>query len=358
MKPIEENGAVSLYRNGSRITAIHGKHEVDLHYRITDRDGNQTNEKQYLGYAQSASPDSTGWIPYAGEIRDKNLVFLWRSTGLEKDSEVFWEVISFDPTTGEMNGQFFDNGNLETLKERKSRWLRLKPWYDIIYDYVNGDKSITYEQFNDATDKTNRRAEFTYGSPSQTENELIEKHYDDIISPYYDNNDKNKKDQESPSPIKAPSTFSKKYADKITNFDPSQKTLEIDTDSFGIDAIATFAAGKNNRAIKKLAKQDFDFLYDQKRGGLYFNENGAAKGLGDGGVIAILKGAPDLTSSNLEFMEHRQPKNSTRRMQIKSPNSTQLTILTSISIASVSINLPPLLLARTTGHSRSLPRKI
>ena len=59
----------------------------------------------------------------------------------------------------------------------------------------------------------------------------------------------------------------------------------------------------NKKEVKKvLAKQDFDFLYDEKKGGLYFNENGADKGFGDGGIIAILKGAPDLTSGNLEFI--------------------------------------------------------
>jgi len=105
------------------------------------------------------------------------------------------------------------------------------------------------------------------------------------------------------SAIKSPTRFKKKYADKITNFNPSTDTLEIDTDSFGIDSSATFATGKNKKKVKKkLAKQDFDFLYDQKKGGLYFNENGAEKGFGDGGIIAILKGAPDLTASNLEFI--------------------------------------------------------
>ena len=103
--------------------------------------------------------------------------------------------------------------------------------------------------------------------------------------------------------ISAPSKFDKKSADKITNFNPSTDTLEIDTDSFDIDSSATFATGKNKKAVKKkLAKQDFDFLYDEKKGGLYFNENGADKGFGDGGIIAILKGAPDLTASNLEFI--------------------------------------------------------
>ena len=52
---------------------------------------------------------------------------------------------------------------------------------------------------------------------------------------------------------------------------------------------------------KKHARQVFDFHYDQKQGGLYFNENGSDKGFGNGGLIAILKGAPDLTAKNLEF---------------------------------------------------------
>ena len=104
-------------------------------------------------------------------------------------------------------------------------------------------------------------------------------------------------------PIKLPPTFKKIYADKITNFNPSTDTLEIDTDSFGTDNSTTFAAGKNKKAVKKeLAKQDFDFIYDQKKGGLYFNENGSDKGFGDGGIIAILKGAPELNASNLEFI--------------------------------------------------------
>ena len=103
--------------------------------------------------------------------------------------------------------------------------------------------------------------------------------------------------------IQKPSKFNKKSADNITNFNPSTDTLEIDTDSFGIDSSATFATGKNKKAVKKkLAKQDFDFLYDEKKGGLYFNENGLIKGFGDGGIIAILKGAPELTSDNLEFI--------------------------------------------------------
>jgi len=96
--------------------------------------------------------------------------------------------------------------------------------------------------------------------------------------------------------------INKKSADKITNFNPSTDTIEIDTDSFGIDRSATLATGKNKKKVKKkLAKQDFDFLYDEKKGGLYFNENGAKKGFGKGGIIAILKGSPNLTAKNINF---------------------------------------------------------
>ena len=103
--------------------------------------------------------------------------------------------------------------------------------------------------------------------------------------------------------IIAPKKYKIKFIDKITNFNPSTDTLEIDTDSLGIDSSATFASGKNKKVVKKkLAKLDNDFLYDQKKGGLYFNENGADKGFGEGGIIAILKDAPELTASNLEFI--------------------------------------------------------
>ena len=59
---------------------------------------------------------------------------------------------------------------------------------------------------------------------------------------------------------------------------------------------------KNRKMLKMLSKKDMDFLYDQKKGGLYFNENGSKKGFGDGGLIAILKGGPDLTSKNVSFI--------------------------------------------------------
>ena len=102
--------------------------------------------------------------------------------------------------------------------------------------------------------------------------------------------------------ITRPQRFKRKFVDILTNFNPVNDFIEIDIDSFGIDSSSTFKSVRNSKLVKRRhAKQDFDFLYDEKKGGLYFNENGADKGFGDGGLIAILKGAPDLTANNLEF---------------------------------------------------------
>lgn len=103
--------------------------------------------------------------------------------------------------------------------------------------------------------------------------------------------------------ISAPNKFSKKLAKRFNRFDPLEDQIEIDSDSFKFqNNSASFADGKNKKAVKAiLAKQDFDLLYDQKTGCLYFNENGSDPGFGNGGLIAILKGAPELNANNFEF---------------------------------------------------------
>ena len=103
--------------------------------------------------------------------------------------------------------------------------------------------------------------------------------------------------------ITAPKAFKKKFADRIINFNPSTDNLAIDLNSFDLKETASFKTAKNKKSIRKnLSKKEFDFLYDQKKGGLYYNQNGAEKGLGEGGIIAILKGSPDISSENISFI--------------------------------------------------------
>ena len=50
-------------------------------------------------------------------------------------------------------------------------------------------------------------------------------------------------------------------------------------------------------------KSDADVVYDEKKGKLYLNDNGTAKGWGAkkvGGLLASFKGKPELTADNFE----------------------------------------------------------
>ena len=101
--------------------------------------------------------------------------------------------------------------------------------------------------------------------------------------------------------ISPPSTFTKAATDKITNFNPQKDSLEISTEAFGIKGNGTFKVAGNKNALKKAAKTGFDFIYEESKGRLYFNENGNQPGWGDGGITAIISGKPDLQTNNIIF---------------------------------------------------------
>ena len=163
--------------------------------------------------------------------------------------------------------------------------------WDYIEEIVGNKEIFTGGEILDIVEPINTRIKSDYATGSWEQ------------KPFGNDFIKNKLPPGNIFKMSSKSKYKKGNADKITNFNPLTDTLEIDIESFGIDSSATFATGKNKRVVKKkLAKQDFHFLYDEKNGGLYFNENGADKGFGDGGIIAILKGAPDLSGDNLEFI--------------------------------------------------------
>ena len=179
---------------------------------------------------------------------------------------------------------------------------------DIGANWYNADNLFIIEQINkqptysDTTEYRNSQAQLKLKEAGIDIAKLSSQISTSLQKLGYNPHQEKKIEEYSIPGIQRPDKFQQSKVDKITNFNYSTDTLEIDTDSFGIDHSATFAVGRNKKMVKKkLAKQDFDFLYDQKKGGLYFNENGADKGFGEGGIIAILKGAPDLTSGNLEF---------------------------------------------------------
>ena len=264
MNLIEKQGNTELYYQGETYGTIYAKYN------------GKTIRLVGVSYAQAKSGEIvSGYIPLAAEVdKERNhIVMPLRYLDFEKGYGVY-EAPTFSVETGYLTGGYLKGGS----------------WADI--EYLQSvtkleDRPQTWNEDIDPKYKADFLGEF-----------------DHIINPSsrssVDGNNNNPTEQDK---IDAPNRFNKKSADKITNFNPSTDTLEIDSDSFGIDSSSTFAVGKNKKTVKKkLAKQDIDFLYDQKKGGLYFNENGSDKGFGEGGIVAILKGAPDITSGNLEFI--------------------------------------------------------
>lgn len=95
--------------------------------------------------------------------------------------------------------------------------------------------------------------------------------------------------------------FGKKNADVILDFNPSDgDRILIDHEDF--DGVAPgkvdLAVFTSKKEFKKLSKTIAPILYDSRKGLLYLNENHEVKSLGDGGVFAQLKGAPDINADN------------------------------------------------------------
>lgn len=63
-----------------------------------------------------------------------------------------------------------------------------------------------------------------------------------------------------------------------------------------------FAITKKAKDLNKVLATDANFVYNQQKGELIFNANGAQPGFGDaGGVFALLVGAPKLIGSSVSF---------------------------------------------------------
>ena len=65
---------------------------------------------------------------------------------------------------------------------------------------------------------------------------------------------------------------------------------------------ATFSVAATKKDLKQLKKTDADVVYDERKGKLFLNGNGAEKGWGSkaiGGLIAKVKGKPQVTADDI-----------------------------------------------------------
>ena len=91
--------------------------------------------------------------------------------------------------------------------------------------------------------------------------------------------------------------FTPKKVSKVKGFD-ADASYSVE----GVDA-GSFAIASSKKELKQLMTSDADVVYDQKKGKLYLNDNGTAKGWGAkkvGGLIAKFKSKPELSADNFD----------------------------------------------------------
>ena len=94
----------------------------------------------------------------------------------------------------------------------------------------------------------------------------------------------------------------RRQADVIRDFRPDQgDRILLDSDAFSGEGSVGIA--ESRREFRQMrSDSDHEFLYFQPKGGLYYNENGDDSGWGDGGLIAALKGAPELDANQISLI--------------------------------------------------------
>ena len=97
--------------------------------------------------------------------------------------------------------------------------------------------------------------------------------------------------------------FGSKHLDQIKDFDSDEgDSILVDKDVFGLGKKIKLKSYSSKNKVKKAAKSNNDFVYNEKKGLLYFNENGIQKGWGDGGLFAKLQGAPELGADDFTIV--------------------------------------------------------
>ena len=88
----------------------------------------------------------------------------------------------------------------------------------------------------------------------------------------------------------------KSEADTITNFNASKDKIKL---SFYFDDDIDFKLTYSRREFRQASSSKFEIIFNEKTGGLYFNDNGRRNGFGeDGGIFAIIEELTGRLSDN------------------------------------------------------------
>ncbi len=89
--------------------------------------------------------------------------------------------------------------------------------------------------------------------------------------------------------------YGRKHADRITDFNPDEgDKLLLRSPKSGLSDGVQLSKAASKEARRALTLGDSELIYNQRNGFLYFNQNGEEAGHGEGGLFAVLRGAPDL----------------------------------------------------------------
>jgi Ca2+-binding RTX toxin-like protein len=103
--------------------------------------------------------------------------------------------------------------------------------------------------------------------------------------------------------FETPGEFGKKKADTITDFRPEEgDKIAIAKETFSEVSRIKLDTATGKQEVRSAASTNKNFIYDDKSGILYFNENGRKAGFGNGGEFAQLLGAPDISKGDLVLL--------------------------------------------------------
>ena len=98
--------------------------------------------------------------------------------------------------------------------------------------------------------------------------------------------------------------FSKRGADTILDFTPNDgDQLIVSKEALkGLDRSAELGIAESKKEFKAMKLDPVELIYFAPKGQVYFDQNEDGKGFGNGGLFAILKGAPELGADSFGLM--------------------------------------------------------
>ncbi|QNI50467.1 metallopeptidase [Synechococcus sp. RS9915] len=97
--------------------------------------------------------------------------------------------------------------------------------------------------------------------------------------------------------------FSKKGMNIVEDFDNKEgDAILLARTDFGLRKKIKLKVVSGKKSASKASTKKSNIVYDEKKGLLYFNENGKEEGWGDGGLFAKLQGAPELGADDFTIV--------------------------------------------------------